>query len=66
MSENINQLMHHTFRNDPAGSKVFEYLKTRFYDTSVFKADPYLTAYNAGQHDLILHIINMMASTQKQ
>lgn len=65
MNENINQQLVHVFRNNAEGVKVFEYLKSRFYDTSIFKPDPYTTAYNAGQHDLILQLINMMNQVTK-
>lgn len=63
--DNIKQLMFHLFQNDPKGVKVFEYLTSRFYDKSLFNKDAYVTAYNTGQHDLILQIINMMANTNE-
>ena len=44
--------------NSPDGQKVLKYLREMFYDRSVYtKGDPYHTAYQAGQQDVIGFII---------
>ena len=39
MNESLSQIMFHVFQKDAAGIEVFEYLTSRFYDKSVFKAN---------------------------
>ena len=47
--------------NDPNGEKVIQDLMTRFgMKTSTFNTDPYVTAFNEGQRNVVLYILTRM------
>lgn len=48
------------------GKEVLEYLSSLFYDVSVYtKGDSHDTAFKAGQRDVILFILQMIAYVQQ-
>lgn len=63
-TNDIAVAMYQLFDRDPLGSKVFDFLVARFYDSSLFNESATVTAYAVGQRDVIKYIIDRMKYAQ--
>ncbi len=44
------------FMNSPIGKSIIEALEEEFYDGNLFDPDPYVTAFNCGQRDVVIYL----------
>ncbi len=44
------------FMNSPIGKSIIEALEDEFYNGELFDPDPYKTAFNCGQRDVVIYL----------
>lgn len=44
------------FMNSPIGKSIIEALEDEFYNGELFDTDPYKTAFNCGQRDVVVYL----------
>jgi len=53
------------FQSDPQGAAILDQLSALFYDCSIFDADPYKHAFNAGKREVLAYIIRQCGLSQQ-
>lgn len=52
-----NKQYYDHFQSDPVGAAILEEMSALFYDADRFSPDPYRTAFNLGQRDVIAYVL---------